>query len=65
MHVATRTKRKEETGFAVVDDGLITEFKEKPMMKLQLSECLRNLHVRKRNYSKNKEEETKTSEFVI
>ena len=24
----------------VVDDGLITEFKEKPMMKLQLSECL-------------------------
>ena len=38
--IATRTKRKEETGFAVVDDGLITEFKEKPMMKLQLSECL-------------------------
>ena len=38
--IATRTKRKEETGFAIVDDGLITEFKEKPMMKLQLSECL-------------------------
>ena len=38
--IATRTKRNEETGFAVVDDGLITEFKEKPMMKLQLSECL-------------------------
>ena len=38
--IATRTKRKEETGFAVVDEGLITEFKEKPMMKLQLSECL-------------------------
>jgi len=38
--IATRTKRKEETGFAVVDEGIITEFKEKPMMKLQLSECL-------------------------
>jgi len=38
--VATRTKRKEETGFAVVEDGVITEFKEKPIMKLQLSECL-------------------------
>ena len=38
--IATRTKRKEETGFAVVDDGIITEFREKPVMKLQLSECL-------------------------
>lgn len=38
--IATRTKRKEETGFAVVKDGIITEFKEKPTMKLQLSECL-------------------------
>ena len=38
--VATRTKRKEETGFAVVEDGIITEFKEKPIIKLQLSECL-------------------------
>ena len=38
--IATRTKRKEETGFAVVEDGIITEFKEKPEMKLQLSECL-------------------------
>ena len=38
--IATRTKRKEETGFAVVDDGIIAEFKEKPIMKLQLSECL-------------------------
>jgi mannose-1-phosphate guanylyltransferase len=37
--IATRTKRKEETGFAVVKDGLITEFEEKPLMKLQLSEC--------------------------
>ena len=38
--VATRTKRKEETGFASVENGIITEFKEKPIMKLQLSECL-------------------------
>ena len=38
--IATRTKRKEETGFAVVEDGIIKEFKEKPTMKLQLSECL-------------------------
>jgi mannose-1-phosphate guanylyltransferase len=38
--IATRTRRKEETGFAKVKDGIITEFKEKPMMKLQLSECL-------------------------
>ena len=38
--IATRTKRKEETGFAVVQDGIIKEFKEKPIMKLQLSECL-------------------------
>jgi len=38
--IATRTKRKEETGFATVKDGIITEFKEKPVMKLQLSECL-------------------------
>ncbi|MBI1662441.1 MAG: nucleotidyltransferase family protein [Nitrosopumilus sp.] len=38
--IVTRTKRKEETGFAVVKDGIITEFKEKPVMKLQLSECL-------------------------
>ena len=38
--IATRTKRKEETGFAEVKDGIITEFKEKPVMKMQLSECL-------------------------
>ncbi len=38
--IATRTKRKEETGFAVVKDGVIKEFKEKPVVKLQLSECL-------------------------
>ena len=38
--IATRTKRKEETGFAKVENGIITEFKEKPTIKLQLSECL-------------------------
>ena len=38
--IATRTKRKEETGFAVVENDIITEFKEKPVMQLQLSECL-------------------------
>lgn len=38
--IATRTKRKEETGFATVRNGIIKEFKEKPTMELQLSECL-------------------------
>ena len=38
--IATRTKRQEETGFATVENGIITEFKEKPVMRLQLSECL-------------------------
>jgi len=38
--IVTRTKRREETGFAMVENGMIKEFKEKPVMKLQLSECL-------------------------
>lgn len=38
--IATRTKRKEETGFALVENEIIKEFKEKPTMKLQYSECL-------------------------
>lgn len=38
--IATRTKRKEETGFALVENEIIKEFKEKPIMKLQYSECL-------------------------
>jgi len=38
--IATRTKRSEETGFALVKNGIITEFKEKPVMKLPMSECL-------------------------
>ncbi len=38
--IATRIKRKEETGFAIVENGIIKEFKEKPIMKLPMSECL-------------------------
>ena len=38
--IATRTKRKEETGFAKVVDGKIVEFREKPVMDLPLAECL-------------------------
>ena len=38
--IVTRTRRKEETGFAVVKDGIIEKFREKPTIKLQMSECL-------------------------
>ena len=38
--IATRSLRKEETGFAIVKDTIIQEFKEKPSMKLNMSECL-------------------------
>jgi mannose-1-phosphate guanylyltransferase len=38
--VATRSYRKEETGYAIVKDGFIVEFKEKPIIKLQMVECL-------------------------
>ncbi len=38
--IATRTIRKEETGFAIVRDALITEFKEKPTIKMKMAECL-------------------------
>jgi mannose-1-phosphate guanylyltransferase len=38
--VATRSFRKEETGYAMVKDGLIFEFKEKPIIKLHMAECL-------------------------
>ena len=38
--IATRKKRKEETGFAIVKDGVIKEFKEKPILNLPMSECL-------------------------
>ena len=38
--IATRSKRKEETGFARVIDGIVVQFQEKPTMDLPLSECL-------------------------
>jgi len=38
--IAVRNKRREETGFAKVADGRITEFKEKPVMSLPHPECL-------------------------
>ena len=38
--IATRTKRKEETGFAIVENGIIKQFKEKPIMSLPMAECL-------------------------
>lgn len=37
--VATRQYRKEETGFAKVDNGIVTEFIEKPLVKMQNFEC--------------------------
>lgn len=38
--IATRTKRKEETGFAIVREGIITQFREKPITDLPMPECL-------------------------
>lgn len=38
--IATRKKRREETGFASVRDGLIERFHEKPTVDLPMSECL-------------------------
>jgi len=38
--IATRTTRQEETGFAIVEGNIIKEFKEKPVMKLKMAECL-------------------------
>jgi mannose-1-phosphate guanylyltransferase len=37
--IATRQYRREETGFAKVRDGIITEFIEKPLIKMQNCEC--------------------------
>ena len=67
--IATRTKRKEETGFAIVEDGIIKEFKEKPVMKLQLSECLGiymlGKDVIKRIKSKRKQKEINLSYDIL
>ncbi len=38
--IATRSARREETGFAIIDDGMITEFREKPEIQMRMSECL-------------------------
>jgi mannose-1-phosphate guanylyltransferase len=38
--IATRIKRKEETGFAIVEEGIVKQFKEKPTIELPMSECL-------------------------
>jgi mannose-1-phosphate guanylyltransferase len=38
--IAVRRYRKEETGFAIVKNGIIHEFKEKPTIELQMAECL-------------------------
>lgn len=38
--IATRTNRREETGFAIIKDGIIEKFMEKPIIKLQMAECL-------------------------
>lgn len=38
--IATRSKRREETGFASVNNGMITEFLEKPEIDLPMPECL-------------------------
>ena len=57
--IATRTKRKEETGFAIVENGIIKEFKEKPTMKLQLSECLGIYMLRKEIIQKIKKKKQK------
>lgn len=38
--IATRRFRKEETGYAVVRDGVVAEFREKPTIRLEMAECL-------------------------
>ncbi|RNJ76959.1 MAG: nucleotidyltransferase family protein [Nitrosopumilus sp. B06] len=38
--IATRKKRREETGFAEVRDKIVTKFSEKPVLELPISECL-------------------------
>jgi mannose-1-phosphate guanylyltransferase len=37
--IATRQYRREETGFAKVEDGSVMQFMEKPMVKMQDCEC--------------------------
>ena len=38
--IATRRYRKEETGYAIVENNMICKFVEKPTIKLEMAECL-------------------------
>ncbi|HSF28474.1 MAG TPA: nucleotidyltransferase family protein [Nitrosopumilaceae archaeon] len=38
--IATRRYRKEETGYAKIKDGMVTEFQEKPFITMPMAECL-------------------------
>jgi mannose-1-phosphate guanylyltransferase len=38
--IATRRYRREDTGYAIVKNGIVTEFNEKPIIKLEMAECL-------------------------
>ena len=38
--IATRRHRREETGYAKVENGLITDFQEKPYITMPMAECL-------------------------
>ena len=62
--IATRLKRKEETGFAVVENGIITEFKEKPIMKLPLAECL-GIYILGKNVIKRIKKKSKQKEINL
>ena len=43
--IATRTKRKEETGFALVEEGIVKQFNEKPHYKITNVRMFRNLTI--------------------
>lgn len=38
--IATRNRRREKTGFVISKDSFVIEFKEKPIIKLPMEECL-------------------------
>lgn len=38
--IATRRYRKEETGYAKIKNGIVTEFQEKPFITMPMAECL-------------------------
>ena len=38
--IATRSRRREETGFADVRDGMVVRFREKPVLDLPYQQCL-------------------------